>query len=410
MGLSEGMLLAGRLILGIAFTVNGVSGPSLVAESTPGKAHILLTNAIIIGMPIFGTIAAAIIYGVYISTSTWAWRGAILAELFAPTFSMLCLPFVPESPRWLVSRGRKDEAFEILVKMHSSIPENEAVVKEEFEQIVQTLDFEKYAEESGASSWKALIATPSDRKRFLIALLLNIFFQVSGSNTFPYFLVLILHSAGIVDTRQNLNINVGLCVWGVASVAFGVWMCGRVGAKTSLLSSTSIMTVCLVLLAVLTELNSSSGESRFGIGAVVVVFLFQLASFSTYMILNYTYPPMILRFTQRARGFALAQAIGYGFCVMMTYTLPLALENIGWRFYAINAAWNCGIVAIIWFLFVETKGKTLEEVDALFDGTVHFEVGGMEKGAVVIEGVESNGKSGERFEENMVSSKKDMKL
>jgi MFS family permease len=403
------MLLAGRLLLGLAFTVNGVSGPSLVAESTPGKTHIFLTNAIVIGMPIFGTIATAIIYGIYESTSNWAWRGAILAELFAPTLSMLCLPFVPESPRWLVSRGRKDEAFDILVKMHASTPESAGVVKEEFEQIVQTIEFEKHAEESGANSWKALLATPSDRKRFLIALLLNIFFQVSGSNTFPYFFVLVLHGAGIVDTRDNLNINMGLCIWGVASVALGIWMCGRIGAKTSLLGATSIMTVCLALLAVLTGLNSSTGESRFGIGAVIVIFIFQLASFSTYMILTYTYPPMILRFTQRARGFALAQAIGYGFCVMMSYTLPLALENIGWRFYAINAAWNCGIVAIIWFLFVETKGKTLEEVDALFDGNVHFEVGSAEKGVVVIEGVEASGKSGETIVESTVNSEKDEK-
>jgi hypothetical protein len=53
------------------------------------------------------------------------------------------------------------------------------------------------------------------------------------------------------------------------------------------------------------------------------------------------------------------------------YTTPIAIENIGWSFYAINAAWDVVICMIIRFFFVETRNLELEEVDELFDGKIH---------------------------------------
>lgn len=89
------------------------------------------------------------------------------------------------------------------------------------------------------------------------------------------------------------------------------------------------------------------------------------------MLLAYTYPAEILKYSQRAKGVVAAQSIGYAFSFLNLYTAPLAIEAIAWRYYAINAGWNVGILAIVIWLFVETKGRTLEEMDELFDGTVH---------------------------------------
>ena len=89
------------------------------------------------------------------------------------------------------------------------------------------------------------------------------------------------------------------------------------------------------------------------------------------MLLAYTYPAEILRYSQRAKGVVAAQSIGYAFSFLNLYTAPIAIETIAWRYYAINASWNVGILAVVIWLFVETKGRTLEEMDELFDGTVH---------------------------------------
>lgn len=86
------------------------------------------------------------------------------------------------------------------------------------------------------------------------------------------------------------------------------------------------------------------------------------------MILNFSYPAEILKYSQRAKGIVVSQAIGYLVGIMMTYTMPLAIKNLSWKFYIINGVYIIPTVGIIWWLFPETKGKTLEEIDGIFEG------------------------------------------
>jgi hypothetical protein len=48
--------------------------------------------------------------------------------------------------------------------------------------------------------------------------------------------------------------------------------------------------------------------------------------------------------------------------------MPIALTNIGWRMYEINSGWNIIFIAVLWYTWIETKGKTLEEIDAVIEG------------------------------------------
>jgi hypothetical protein len=88
------------------------------------------------------------------------------------------------------------------------------------------------------------------------------------------------------------------------------------------------------------------------------------------IILGYSYPNEILKFSQRAKGSALAQSIGYAFGFIYLYCFPIALQNISWKYFIINGCWNLLFAVVIWFVFVETKDKTLEEMDELFEGRV----------------------------------------
>jgi hypothetical protein len=61
----------------------------------------------------------------------------------------------------------------------------------------------------------------------------------------------------------------------------------------------------------------------------------------------------------------------YAFGAVHQYTTLIAIDNIGWRYYAINAVWDVIICVIICFFSVETRNLALEEVDELFDGKIH---------------------------------------
>lgn len=84
--------------------------------------------------------------------------------------------------------------------------------------------------------------------------------------------------------------------------------------------------------------------------------------------MGYSYPAEVLCYQQRAKGTAISQAIGYAFSFLNLYTTPIALKKISWRLYAANAGWNIAIIVIIAYFFVETKGRTLEEIDGIFEG------------------------------------------
>lgn len=86
--------------------------------------------------------------------------------------------FVPESPRFLINKGRSEEAFDILVKYHAEGDRDSEFVKAEFLHIEETLKMEKETQQQG---WKEVFRTSGMRKRFMIGAVLGLFTQWSGN-------------------------------------------------------------------------------------------------------------------------------------------------------------------------------------------------------------------------------------
>ncbi|KAF2135572.1 uncharacterized protein K452DRAFT_281337 [Aplosporella prunicola CBS 121167] len=363
---AEAQFVIGRFFVGMASEINGAIAPTYVMEMASPKMRGILGNTVMVMVPVAAFAVGGIILGVYDIDSNWAWRGPILVQMVPSIFCLALLPFVDESPRWLVSKGRLNEAFEILVHLHGNGVRDDPAVKAEFAEMRTTIDADKQRGTEGG--WLTLITPASNLRRFAICVLTNVFYQIVGGNMILYFSSYIIISAGITETRKTLLVNLGLLIWNIAATAIGAFTIEKFGRKTSLIWGTTLMSVCFAILSGLVYGADATGNASFGVGAILIVAVFLLGASCSWMILAYTYPPEVLRYSQRAKGVSTGQAAGYLVGFINLYMTPTAIEKLSWKYYAMNGAWNIVILVIIIWLFVETKGKSLEEIDEIFEG------------------------------------------
>jgi MFS family permease len=165
------MYIVARLILGFGIPACIVAGSSLIGELGYPKERPVLTS-------LFNVSYAGIVFGTNSIKSNWAWRVPSLLQL-APSVLQICFVFLlPESPRWLISHDRAEEAEAILIKYHAEGDANSDFVKGEIEQIRATIQLES---EASKKSWMDLVATSGMRRRTLVTSMLGLFTQWSGN-------------------------------------------------------------------------------------------------------------------------------------------------------------------------------------------------------------------------------------
>ncbi|KAF7298823.1 Hexose transporter protein [Mycena indigotica] len=363
------MFVAARILIGFGTTASALTGPAYLAETLPMKWRAwglgIFNDAYYVG----GLIAAGVTYGTSFMQSTWAWR---IPSVVQGAFSIMCiliLPFIPESPRWLAYHGRTEEALKVVALTHADGDVSDPVVLTQYKEIIDTLEFEKSLPRP--LSLKQMVKTPSARKRVVLCTSVAVFSTVAGNVIVSYYLGQMLDNAGITNQTTQLQINIILNAFCLVCSLVGTYYVERLGRKPTAVISITTLTVFLFLVGGLTKTYGNSTNNAGIYATVACIFLFMGAYSFGWTPLLYVYPPEVLNYAIRANGMGVLQLALNGTALMAVFSFPIALAAIGWKMYIINAAWNLLEIPFVLWYWVETKGKTLEEIDEVLDGEKH---------------------------------------
>ncbi|KAJ5884379.1 hypothetical protein N7504_011951 [Penicillium tannophilum] len=268
--------------------------------------------------------------------------------------------FMPESPRWLFQHDRYQEGIEVLRRLRSSHGQvDEVALAITVAEIQDAL-----ALESEQKGWMDLLRDDNirSRRRVALACLLNACQAWSGSTPISYYTTVIFEDSVGFGQHFALLMSGFLQIWFLIA-SFGTWYSiEKFGRRRSFIISAIGMAAVMAIMAAMLAINTQVS------GIVAAVMLFAYQSFFTWGFMGgiWCYGPEILPLAHRSKGVGLANAFLWLSTFVVIEIVPVAIDNIGWRTYIIFASFNLAFVPMIYFLYPETAGFSLEAVDLTF--------------------------------------------
>lgn len=337
---------AARLVAGVAIGIASMLSPLYIAEVAPAAIRGLLVSlnqlAIVSGILIsylIGWLLAGL------GEQSWRW---MFASAFAPSLLFLvALLFVPESPRWLAEKGRDEESLDILRRVGegSGAAQRLAEIKASI------------AEESGSL---AELLKPGMRRALVIGIALAVLQQITGINTILYYgSIIFTEQVGQKTASAALFANVLIGFVNLISTIAALFVIDRLGRKSLLMISSAGMGISLTLLGLL---FGASGSALTLIGGLILAYVACFAvgmGPTVWVLISELFPTRI-----RGRAMSLATISLWIACLGITLTFlslvrAISISGTFW-IYAVMCAFT---FFFVWRFAVETKAKTLEEIE-----------------------------------------------
>jgi MFS transporter, SP family, galactose:H+ symporter len=348
-------LCISRVLLGIAVGLASANAPVYISEVAPPDERGRLVSYFQLAVTV-GILVAYLVGLAFSPSEEWRWMLGLGA---VPALALLIgMLRMPQSPRWLVMVGEDYKARLVLTRIRR---DDDAAIDKEMAEIKESLAVEP-------GGWRDLLE-PAVKAALVIGIGLAILQQVTGINTVIYYAPTIIQDTGIDSDSAAILASIGVGVVNVVATIAALWLVSRYGRRPLLVVGVTGMVVALVLLGVAFEVGSG-GEGLASLAVIalmVYVGAFAISLGPIFWILNAEIYPL------KARG----HAAGVGtmanwtsnFIVSLTF-LPL-LNALGsaptfWLYAAV------GVLTVFFCLrFVpETKGKQLEEIEAIWEERV----------------------------------------
>ncbi|RLN00757.1 polyol transporter 5-like [Panicum miliaceum] len=359
-------LMAGQLVAGVACGFGLVVAPVYIAEIAPASSRGFLSSIPEIAGNSGILLSYIADFALADLPTTLNWRLMVGIGAVPPLFlAAAAVLAMPETPRWLVLHGRHDEARRVLARTAGDADRR-------LREIAASVREASKGGAGGEGVWRELLLRPTPAvRRVMFAILgLQVFQQACGVAAMVLYAPRVFSHVGITSDRAVLGATVLLGAAKTVAIVVPLFLADRLGRRPMLLASAAGMAASLLVLGLSVRAPAAAASSSWWAAATCVA---AAAAFMATFSLGFgpviwMYGSEILPLRLRAQGTGIGTAINRVMSAVVGMTFISMYEAIGMAgtFY-IFAAFSAAAWVFVYACLPETKGRSLEEMEALFD-------------------------------------------
>ncbi|GAC1451841.1 MAG: sugar porter family MFS transporter [Ktedonobacterales bacterium] len=351
-----GWVVAFRIFVGVAIGASSIAAPIYVAEMAPpnirGRLVTFFQLAITIG------IAVAFWVDLAFSAGGYGWRPMFGAALVPAVILGVGMLFLSDTPRWLASKGRWDQATAVATQTSGG-----EKAKDEIADIRKSLEAEEH------SSVRDLLR-PGLRIALMVGVGLAIFQQFVGINTVIYYAPTIFQFAGYKTSNAAILATAIVGIDNVLSTVIAVVLLDRMGRRFFLLTGLVGIVLSLAAMGYIFAIGPKQAGLFVLIALLVYIFSFAISMGPAFWLLSAEIFPNRLR----GSGASIATAFEWGANLLVSITFLTLINVLGksvtfWVYAVIGIL----AIAFTWFFVPETKGRRLEKIEQYWQNGMRWE-------------------------------------
>lgn len=339
-----------------------VTGPQYGVESTAPKRRGALFSLYNIGLGLGNFVVAAVCLGSSKLHTDWAWKTPIICQIPIAVMYIGVVFIFPESPRWLMTKGKESAARKSFAKLYNMEPDS-PIVNEQIIDTQTSLEFEKAL--SSTSSWTELFHRTYIRRTAVATIALCASALCGSWFVVPYAAVFI---GGLgIKSPFLINLAFNACIFGGSII--GPLTAEGLGRRRSMLGGYVIMGVCMLSFsAVSTGLGIASHTAQQTLIAFLCIWAFTFTGFigpSSWLVANEVHSTRLRTYGQPFSALA-AQICAFASSFWTPYMLNPQYGNMGTNVGYFYLGMTVSNILFCFFLVPETARLSLEQIDDLF--------------------------------------------